>query len=111
MYFKRFLTVIILAIMSPFVAVAYALEKVNKNGKGGEIYGNWFKDFLYSVMIQSIHALIYTLFISIILKLTEASLLGILLSFIFLGFMVRIDKVVRRIFGLDGKNTGKEITH
>ena len=66
-----------------------------------------FKDFLYSVMIQSIHALIYTLFISIILKLTEASLLGILLSFIFLGFMVRIDKVVRRIFGLDGKNTGK----
>lgn len=107
MYFKRFLTVIILAIMSPFVAVAYALEKVNKNGKGGEIYGNWFKDFLYSVMIQSIHALIYTLFISIILKLTEASLLGILLSFIFLGFMVRIDKVVRRIFGLDGKNTGK----
>ncbi len=45
MYFKRFLTVIILAIMSPFVAVAYALEKVNKNGKGGEIYGNWFKDF------------------------------------------------------------------
>lgn len=107
MYFKRFLTVIILAIMSPFVAVAYALEKVNKNGKGGEIYGNWFKDFLYSVMIQSIHALIYTLFISIILKLTEASLLGILISFIFLGFMVRIDKVVRRIFGLDGKNTGK----
>lgn len=107
MYFKRFLTVIILALMSPFVSVAYALEKVNKNGKGGEIYGNWFKDFLYSVIIQSIHALIYTLFISIILKLTEASLLGILLAFIFLGFMVRIDKVVRRIFGLDGKNAGK----
>lgn len=107
MYFKRFLTVIILALLSPFMSVAYALEKVNKNGKGGEIYGNWFKDFLYSVIIQSIHALIYTIFIVIILKLTEASLLGILLAFIFLHFMVRMDPIMRRIFGLDGKNAGK----
>lgn len=107
MYFKRFLTVTILALLSPFMSVAYALEKVNKNGKGGEIYGNWFKDFLYSVIIQSIHALIYTVFISIILKLTETSFVGVLLAFFFLHFMVRIDSVVRKVFGLNGKNGQK----
>ena len=32
-YFKRFLTVIILALLSPFIGVAYALEKVNKDEK------------------------------------------------------------------------------
>ena len=108
MYFKRFLTVTILALMSPFVAVSYAIEKINKNGKGGDIYGNWFKDFLYSVIIQGIHALIYTLFVSMALKLTETSIVGIFVAFLFLGFMVRVDKIVRRIFGLDaGKSAGK----
>lgn len=33
-YFKRFLTVTILAVMAPFVAVSYALEKINKKGNG-----------------------------------------------------------------------------
>lgn len=32
-YFKRYLTLTILAVMSPFVAVSYALEKINKKGK------------------------------------------------------------------------------
>jgi len=108
MYFKRFLTVTILALMSPFVAVSYAIEQINKKGRGGEIYGNWFKDFLYSVIIQAIHAMIYTIFIATAIKLSEASVLGIFIAFMFLYFMVRVDKIVRKIFGLDkGKSAGK----
>lgn len=108
MYFKRFLIVTILALMSPFVAVSYAIEKINKKGKGGDIYSNWFKDFLYSVIIQAIHAIIYTIFISTAIKLSESSLTGIFIAFIFLHFMVRVDKIVRKIFGLDaGKSAGK----
>lgn len=33
LYFKRYLTVMILAIISPFVAVSYAVQKINKNRK------------------------------------------------------------------------------
>ena len=40
LYFKRYLTIMILALISPFVAVSYAVQKINKNGKGGEMYGN-----------------------------------------------------------------------
>lgn len=108
-YFKRYLTVTILALISPFIGVAYALEKVNKKGRGrGEIWGNWFKDFLYSVILQSMHALIYTIFITIILKLTENSIIGIFIAFIFLHYMVKMDPILRKIFGLaGGKNTAK----
>ncbi len=108
-YFKRYLTVTILALLSPFIGVAYALQKVNKKGRGkGEIWGNWFKDFLYSVTLQSMHALIYTVFITVVLELTETSIIGIFIAFIFLHHMVRMDPILRKIFGLaGGKNTAK----
>ena len=108
-YFKRFLTVIILALLSPFIGVAYALEKVNKKGRGkGETLSNLLKDFAYSVSLQSVHALIYTIFIQIVLKLTETSLIGIFIAFIFLHFMVKMDPIWRKVFGFTGgKNTAK----
>ena len=108
-YFKRYLTATILALMGPFMAVSYAVEKVNKGGRGGaKKYGDWLRDFLYTILMQSMHALIYTIFIFTALKLTEVSLVGILLSFIFLSFMLKVDPIFRKIFGLTGgKNTGK----
>lgn len=107
-YVKRFFTVTVLALMSPFVAVMYSIQKINKNGKGGDIFANWFKDFTYTVILQSIHALIYTVFIQTILDLTQTSLLGIFMSFLFLNFMVKVEPTVKKIFGLTGgKNSAK----
>lgn len=102
LYFKRFLTVMILAVISPFVAVSYAVQKINKNGKGGEMYGNWMRDFMYTVILQSIHALIYTIFVQTALDLTEVSIGGIFIAFIFLKFMLKVDPTVRKIFGFSG---------
>lgn len=108
-YFKRFLTIMILALMSPFVAISYGFEKINKKGKGkAEVFGNWLKDFSYTVAIQSMHALIYTVFIGIVLKLTQSSIVGIFLAFMFLNMMIKVDPLLRRIFGF-GK--GKNATH
>ena len=108
-YFKRYLTATILALMGPFMAVSYAIEKVNKGGRGAaKKYGDWLRDFSYTILMQSMHALIYTIFITTILKLTEVSLVGIVISFMFLGFMLKVDPIFRKIFGLTGgKNTGK----
>lgn len=106
-YFKRYLTVTILALISPFVAVVYAIKKVTSNGGSAAIFTNWFKDFLYTVVIQAIHALIYTVFVGTALKLTETSIGGIFIAFIFLRVMLKMDPTVRKIFGLEGKNGGK----
>lgn len=106
-YFKRYLTVTILALISPFVAVVYAIKRINSNGGAAQIFTNWFKDFLYTVIIQSIHALIYTVFVETALKLTETSLTGIVIAFFFLRVMLEVDPIVRKIFGLEGKNGAK----
>lgn len=113
LYFKRYLTIMILALISPFVAVSYAVQKINKNGKGGEMYGNWMRDFMYSVILQSIHALIYTIFVQTALDLSENSVAGIFIAIIFLKFMLKVDPTVRKIFGFSGgkaKNSADNLT-
>ncbi len=108
-YFKRYLIVTILALVASFIGVAYALEKINGKGKAkGARWKNFTKDFTYSVSLQTMHALIYTIFIQIILKLTETSIIGIFIAFIFLRYMIKMDPILREIFGLTGgKNTAK----
>ncbi|MBR3132993.1 MAG: hypothetical protein IKG42_02800 [Clostridia bacterium] len=98
-YLKRLLHIVILTILSPIVALSYAIEKVNRKGGRAGVYGNWLKDFTLTVSMQSIHALVYTLFISTILKLTQVSLVGILMSFVFLNFMLKAEKIFSKIFG------------
>ncbi len=105
-YFRRYLVITILALLSPIISVYYAVQRINGKGRGGQALINWFKDFLYSVWIQSIHALIYTIFVKTALELSETSLLGIVIAFFFLSFMIKVDKVVRDIFGLGGTNSG-----
>lgn len=58
----------------------------------------WLKDFIYTVVLQSGHALIYVVFVGTALKLTEASLAGIMLSMIFLHFMMKnAEAILRKI--------------
>lgn len=110
-YFKRYLTIMILALLSPFIGIAYALEKINKKGRGqSQIYGNWLKDFMYTVFIQTIHALIYTIFIHTVLILTETSLFGTILAFIFLNFMLKVDPIMRKIFGFSNKGNAAKLS-
>lgn len=109
LYFKRYLTIMILAIISPFVAVSYAVQKINKNGKGGEMYGNWMKDFMYSVILQSMHALIYTIFVQTALDLSENSVDGIFIAFIFMNFMLKVDPIIRKIFGFSSGKGGSGV--
>ena len=109
LYFKRYLTIMILALISPFVAVSYAVQKINKNGKGGEMYGNWMRDFMYSVILQSMHALIYTIFVQTALDLSENSVSGIFIAFIFMNFMLKVDPITRKIFGFSSGKGGSGV--
>ena len=110
-YLRRLLHIFILVILSPIVAITSAIEKINKNGssKGG-IYGSWLKDYVLTVTQQAVHAIIYVIFIMTILKLVETSLLGIILSFVFLNFMLKAEKIFSKIFGYgEGTEFGKGI--
>ena len=116
-YFKRYLTVAVLTLMSPAVAVSYALNKV-LSGKT-KIFSTWLKEYFLNVILQSVHAIIYVTFVMNALQLSLNSISGMLLAFMLLSFMSNADKIFRKIFAFGGngslvddiadRNVGREL--
>ena len=99
-YLKRLLTIIVLTLMAPAVGVAYALQKVF-SGKGQALQ-IWMKEFTMNTLIQTVHALIYAIFISRALKLSLESMSGMIVAFILINFSMKADKLFKKIFNFGG---------
>ena len=104
-YAKRFLAVMLLILFAPFTAASFAINKI-KDGKT-LIFNNWLKEYTFNVIIQGIHAFIYSLFVQIALNISEKSIAGIILAFVLIKFMADADKIIRSIFKIrsGGKNS------
>ena len=96
-YIKRYLTIMILAIISPFVGLTYSFNKLKDSKKPPAIVSNWFREFTINVFLQTIHAIVYSTMIMTALKLSEGSMAGIILSFVILNFLVDANKILRKI--------------
>ena len=99
-YLKRFFYISILTLMAPIVAVSYAFSKVLKGR--GQIFSRWLKEYIFNVILQTIHAILYVTFLLIALRLSLNSLSGMILSFAILNFMGNADKIFRKIFAVGG---------
>ncbi len=95
-YLKRFFTIIVLTIMSPGIGVGYALQKV-LTGKQ-QALKTWLSEYVLNVIIQLVHALIYSIFISQALVLSLESVSGIIVALILMNYTVKADKLFRKIF-------------
>lgn len=102
-YLKRYLTVAVLTIMAPLVAVTYAYNKV-RTGKA-TIFSKWLKEYFFIVILQSIHALIYVVFVQTALAMSLNSISGIILVFVLLNFMSKAEGLFRKIFNVQGNLT------
>ena len=98
-YFKRYLTIYILALSSSFMGVKYAVEKLL--GKKTNSLNKWFKDFSFNVLLQTVHAFIYVLFMAVALSVSQESLAGAAVALVILNFMLKADSIIIKIFGLD----------
>ena len=110
-YFKRFFTILILTIMAPIAALSYAFTKVN-SGKA-QILGKWAQEYTFNIFLQSIHALMYGCFVTVALTLSDDSIAGFILALVMLNFMLKAEKIFRKIFKISGKllddNADKDI--
>lgn len=97
-YLKRYFTVMILAMLAPIMSATYAFGKV-RTGKA-ESFNKWVKEFVFAVLLQSVHAMTYVTLITQLLRLTESSLAGVVLSFLILNFMLKTDAIIKRIFNM-----------
>lgn len=102
-YFKRYLTINILAILGPIIAIKYAFDKI-KSGKGGSLT-NWMFDFFINVFLQSIHAILYTIFMIMAFDLAVKSIAGFAIALVVLNFMLKAEKIFIDIFKFESRGS------
>ena len=98
MYAKRLFNTAFLIVISPLVLAQYSIDKINDGGAGS--FNIWLKEYTINLMIQPLHALLYTIFMVIASNIMgEAPLLAV----IFLATLSRGERVLRNILRI--KNT------
>ena len=106
-YLKRLLSIAILTIMAPAMGAVYAFGKIT-SGKSNA-FTTWMKDYTLLVLVQSVHALVYFMFVKVVLQLTETSFVGIVIALLVLNFMLKAANIFFDIFGMLAGN-GKHST-
>ena len=101
-YIKRFIVVAILTLMAPLIGIMYSLDKIRDNK--AQSFEKWFKEYLFNVIIQSVHALLYSLFVGLALNIAGESFKGVFVAVILMMFMLIAERIFKQIFGIKSGN-------
>ena len=73
-YLTRMIKVAFLIVISPLIVITYAIDKMG-DGKS-QAFNAWLKEFVFTILIQPFHCVIYFAFCSVSMKLLITSLTG-----------------------------------
>ena len=96
-YLKRLLMLAFFTMIAPLVALTYPLDKI-KDGKA-QAFNYWFKEYMFYALLQPMHMLLYTVFVSSALSVAANNLLYAIVA---LAFIVPEEKIVKQMFGIKG---------
>lgn len=99
-YLKRVLYMAFLTIIAPLVAVTYPIDKINDGSAQG--FNKWFKEYIFNLLIQPLHLLLYYILVTSAWNLSSSN---ILYSIVALGFMIPAEKLLRSLFGFEKAQT------
>lgn len=100
-YLKRMISIYVLGLYGSIIGLRYAIDK-SSGRRSKNNFSRWMKDFIFNVLLQTIHALVYLVFMAVSLKIALTSASGIIVAFIVLKFMLEADKIFMRIFNIKG---------
>ncbi len=117
-YVKRMLTIGFLIIISPLISITYSIDKMG-DGKA-QALNNWLKEFVYGVLIQPFHCIMYLAFVNVAIGLLGDTgikdvfgvggngnqLAGAILAIVCLTFIDTGENLVKKIFGLESDTAG-----
>lgn len=107
MYVKRTIVLAFLIVIAPLITITYSIDKIG-DGKS-QALNNWMKEFIFTVIIQPFHCIIYLVFYQSIMEtLNDGNLdLG---KMIFAAasafFMLKAEGIVKKIFGIQPSSIG-----
>lgn len=107
LYIRRYIYNIIYIILAPFAIIRYAMDNANTKGKAG--FENWLNKFVANIIIQPAHALAYTLFMSIAVKLALESIGGFIIALVFMSQILKMDEYVLSIVRFKGNDASNHL--
>lgn len=111
-YFNRMLKIAFLIIISPLITLTYSIDKMG-DGKA-QALGAWLKEFIYTILIQPFHCIIYMSFIGVAYNLLlenikngeDNNILGVaIVSIVCIHFTKEAEKLIRKIFSFKDDNS------
>ena len=99
-YLKRALYMAFLTVIAPMVAMTYPIDKIN-DGKA-QAFNTWLKEYIFNLLIQPLHLLLYILLISMAFDLASTNIIYTLVA---IGFMIPAEKLIRSMFGFEKAQT------
>lgn len=100
-YVKRVVTMAFLTLMAPMVALTYPIDKI-RDGKA-QAFNSWFKEYLFNLLIQPFHLLIYSAFLGSSMNIATVNPI---FAIMFLAFLIPAEKLLRKFFGIGGETAG-----
>lgn len=99
-YLKRLMMLAFLTIVAPLMAMTYPLDKMRDGSAQG--FNMWFKEYIYNLLIQPVHLILFTVLIGSAMDLVVDNLIYGLVA---LGFILQAEKLLRKFFGFDKAST------
>ncbi len=99
-YLRRVVYMAFLTIIAPLVAMTYPIDKIT-DGKA-QAFNSWLKEYIFNLLIQPMHLILYTVLVSSAYKLAADSPLYAIVA---IGFMMPAEKLVRSFFGFEKAKT------
>lgn len=109
LYIKRMLTVAFLIIIAPLITITYSIDKIG-DGKS-QALNTWLKEFMFNVLIQPFHCIIYVVFVNTAINLMSraSSLSSTVLAIIMLLFMNKAEDIIKQIFHFQSSSLPKAL--
>ena len=103
-YFNRMLKCAFLTIISPLITITYSIDRMG-DGKA-QAFGAWTKEYVYTVLIQPFHCMIYMVFVNTAFDLLKEvkptsridTLAIAVIAIICLRFVKDAENILRQIF-------------
>ncbi len=108
-YFSRMLKTAFLIIISPLITLTYSIDKMG-DGKA-QALNTWLKEFVFTILIQPFHCIIYMCLIDMAFKLlNQASdstqkLARSIIAMLMIRFVKEAEKIIRKIFAFKDDNS------
>ncbi len=99
-YLKRLLILTFLTMIAPLMAMTYPLDKMHDGKAQG--FMTWLKEYVYNLLIQPVHLILYTVLIGTAIDLLDDNILYSLVAF---GFILQAEKLMMKFFGFNKAST------